>query len=208
MKTSSGEVAASGISRRHLIVPVVFTLLLTGCAAHQGSLPASASDSREEIYVLRSIREQHVSSVEWCSQDRTGFAPLPADAERMFSLWSVQTHPGDGTIVNAKVNRVAEGRTCFGPTADRSVLNFYAEGKIGGTPYVGAGDCRIVAVDSPEKGLVLLRCVLTLRGLPPPYVGGMLTSNTIGSKAALGGETDPPGYTQNSIATIRLWKSR
>jgi hypothetical protein len=27
------------------------------------------------------------------------------------------------------------------------------------------------------------------------------------SKAAFGGDTDPPGYTQASIATIRLWRS-
>jgi hypothetical protein len=28
------------------------------------------------------------------------------------------------------------------------------------------------------------------------------------SKAAFGGESDPPGYTQASIATIRLWKAK
>jgi hypothetical protein len=47
-----------------------------------------------------------------------------------------------------------------------------------------------------------------LRGLLAPYVGGVLTTNTITSKAGFGGETDPPGYTQASIATIRLWKAR
>jgi hypothetical protein len=31
-----------------------------------------------------------------------------------------------------------------------------------------------------------------------------VTTNTITSKATFGGHTDPPGYTQASIATIRL----
>jgi len=39
-------------------------------------------------------------------------------------------------------------------------------------------------------------------------IGGLLTTNTITSSAAFGGDTDPPGYTQASIATLRLWKSK
>ena len=53
-----------------------------------------------------------------------------------------------------------------------------------------------------------VRCQLVLDGLPAPNVGGLLTTNTITSKAGFGDETNPPGYTQASIATIRLWKSR
>lgn len=41
-----------------------------------------------------------------------------------------------------------------------------------------------------------------------PYVGGLLTTNTLTSRAAFGGDSDPPGYTQASIATIRLWKGK
>jgi hypothetical protein len=52
------------------------------------------------------------------------------------------------------------------------------------------------------------RCFMELSGLPAPYVGGQLTTNTVGSRNALGDRTDPPGYTQPSIATIRLWKRR
>lgn len=187
---------------------IAFTLLLAGCATQQGLTPTSSSNAREEIYVLRSIREPQPSNAGWCTQERTGFAPLPADADRKFSFWAVQTQPSDGRIINAKANLASSVRVCFGATADRSVTNFYGEGTIGAVPYVGTGDCRLVAADTPEKGLVLLRCVLSLKGLPAPYVGGMLVTSTIGSKAALGDETDPPGYTQSSIATIRLWKVR
>ena len=43
--------------------------------------------------------------------------------------------------------------------------------------------------------------------LPSDYQGGLATSNTLVSEAVLGGETDPPGYLQTSIATFRLWRA-
>ena len=49
---------------------------------------------------------------------------------------------------------------------------------------------------------------MELGGLPQAYIGRQLTTNTIGTRIALGDRTDPPGYTQPSIATIRLWKRR
>jgi hypothetical protein len=191
-----------------LLLLAALALSLTGCATQRAPTPNDSSSAREEIYVLRSIREPQSSTGDWCTHERTGFVPLPTDADRKFSFWTVETRPSDGRVVNAKTTRASEVRVCFGPTADRTVSNFYGEGTIGGMPYVGTGDCRLVGADVPEKGLVLLRCVLTLRGLPSPYVGGMLVTSTIGSKAALGDATDPPGYTQSSIATIRLWKAR
>jgi hypothetical protein len=63
-------------------------------------------------------------------------------------------------------------------------------------------------VDFPEPGLFPVRCQLILNGMEKPYVGGLLTTNTLTSKAPLGGDTDPYGYTQASIATIRLWKAK
>jgi hypothetical protein len=63
-------------------------------------------------------------------------------------------------------------------------------------------------IDFPEPGLFPVRCHLVLGGLPAPFVGGLLTTNTLTSKAAFGGDTEPPGYTQASIATIRLWRAR
>jgi len=47
-----------------------------------------------------------------------------------------------------------------------------------------------------------------VRRLPPPYVGGLLTTNAMTSAAAFGGDTEPLGYTQASIATIRLWRKK
>jgi len=178
-------------------------------ALSTSAAPASAADpALEEIYVLRSIHEQHATTPDWCAASRTGFEPFPKDAERFFSFWSVRSQPGDGKIVDAKQERAAELRACFGPTSERARQNFYAEVRLGSLSFRGIGECLALAVNFPENGLFPVRCQLVLSGMPAPYVGGLLTTNTMTSKAAFGGETDPPGYTQASIATIRLWKAR
>ena len=116
--------------------------------------------------------------------------------------------PEDGRVVQTKDKRAAELRACFGATSEPALQNFYAEIKLGAISFHGNGECRAVKVDFPQAGLFPVRCQLVLSGLPTPYVGGLLTTNTMTSHAAYGGETDPPGYTQASIATIRLWKSQ
>jgi hypothetical protein len=169
--------------------------------------PASAADL-EDIYVLRSIREPQAATAGWCDRSRTGFEPMPADAERFFSFWSVRSRPEDGRVVDAKAARVAELRACFGPTDDRARQNFYAEVRLGGLSFQGRGECLALMIDFPEQGLFPVRCQLVLSGLPAPFVGGLLTTNTMTTKAPYGGDTEPPGYTQASLATIRLWRAR
>ncbi|MBL8272024.1 SMP-30/gluconolactonase/LRE family protein [Steroidobacter sp.] len=185
--------------------------------AHEiGWLPPITSDSTaadseptpEEIYVLRSIREQHEPVAGWCASAKTGFEPFPQDAERFFSFWSLRLRPEDGRVVETKDTRVAELRACFGATKERARQNFYAEVSLGSLSFQGNGECLAVRTDFPEAGLFPVRCQLVLSGLPPPYVGGLLTTNTLTSQVALGGDTDPPGYTQASIATIRLWQQQ
>ena len=180
--------------------------LLSACTTPSGDTAAHPTAAPEEIYVLRSIREQHDPIDGWCSSARTGFEPFPTDAERFFSFWSLRLRPEDGRVVETKDRRVAELRACFGATNERARQNFYAEVTLGSISFQGNGECLAVRTDFPEAGLFPVRCQLVLRGLPPPYVGGLLTTNTMTSQAALGGDTDPPGYTQASIATIRLWR--
>jgi len=169
------------------------------------SAPASGP---EEVYILRSIREQREPTPDWCSAARTGFEPFPQDAERFFSFWSLRLQPEDGRVVDAKAARVAELRACFGATDERPRHNFYAEIQLGAISLQGKGECLALGIDFPEAGLYPVRCQLTLSGAPAPYVGGLLTTNTLTSKAPFGGDSDPAGYTQASIATIRLWKGR
>jgi hypothetical protein len=170
--------------------------------------PAASAADLEDIYILRSIREPQAATADGCARSRTGFEPMATDAERFFSFWSVQSQPGDGRVVDAKAARVAELRGCFGPTEDRARQNFYAEIRLGGLTFRGRGECLALMIDFPEPGLFPVRCQLVLSGLPAPFVGGLLTTNTMTSKAPFGGDTEPPGYTQASLATIRLWRAR
>lgn len=162
-------------------------------------------DTKEDIYLLRSIREPQAADAAWCSPERTGFAPFPSDAERFFSFWSVQSRPADGKVTDAQAARVAELHGCFGPTTEPARQNFYAEIRLGSLQVQGRGECLALALDFPERGMFPVRCQLVL-GKAGPYAGGLLTTNTLTSKAPFGGVTDPPGYAQASIATIRLWK--
>ena len=182
-------------------------MLLCVCATPTGNAAAVGPESAlEVIYLLRSIREPRERVADWCSPAKTGFAPFPKDAERFFSFWTVGVEPENGKVIDVKKTRAAELRACFGPTSEPALQNFYAEIKLGSISFRGNGECRAVKVDFPEAGLFPVRCQLILSGLPARYAGGLLTTNTMTSKTAFGGDTDPPGYTQASIATIRLWK--
>ena len=182
--------------------------LLSVCAMSSGDAAAQPATAQEEIYILRSIREPRAPTVNWCASPRTGFEPFTTDAERFFSFWSLRLRPEDGRVVQTKDTRAAELRACFGPTSDPARQNFYAEVTLSAISFRGNGECLALRVDFPETGLFPVRCQLVLSGLPAPYVGGLLTTNTMTSKSGFGGDTDPPGYTQASIATIRLWKSK
>jgi len=182
--------------------------LLSVCASPSGNAAAQSAAAPEEIYILRSIREYREPTTGWCSSGKTGFESFATDAERFFSFWSVRSRPADGRVIEAKDARVAELRGCFGPAGEPARQNFYAEITLSSMSFRGNGECLAMKVDFPEAGLFPVRCQLVLDGLPAPYVGGLLTTNTITSKAGFGDETNPPGYTQASIATIRLWKSR
>ena len=208
MNWKTDRLAASG--RRGSVATAaivgVVTLLSAGATPSSNAAPRPKA-ALEEIYILRSIREQHEPSADWCSTSRTGFEPFAKDAERFFSFWSLRVRP-DGRVSETKHRRAAELRACFGATSEPARQSFYAEVNLGSMSLRGNGECLALKIDFPEAGLFPVRCQLVLGGLPAPYVGGLLTTNTITSKAAFGGDTDPPGYTQASIATIRLWKSK
>lgn len=185
---------------------VVVAMIVSACTA--GAAADTRRDDLEEIYVLRSTRERQAPTATGCAASVTGFEPFPADAERFFSFWSVRSRPADGRVVDAQRARVAELRGCFGATSERARQNFYADVRLGEIAFRGRGECLALVTAAPEEGLIPVRCQLILTGLPAPFVGGVLTTNTLTSGAPFGGETDPPGYTQASIATIRLWKRR
>lgn len=193
---------------RHASVLLALACLLPPCraSAQQGGTPAPAAASGvEDIYIGRSWRESRQAPSEFCGPGRTGFGP--ASVEDTYTFRSVETRGSDGLIVNADVAVIGTLRACFGPQPEGSSF-FYAEGTLGDVRFTGRGECRNTRRDYPEPGVSVQRCFMDLGGLPPAYIGGQLTTNTVGTRNALGERTDPPGYTQPSIATIRLWKRR
>jgi hypothetical protein len=171
----------------------------------QASQPAVATEV-EEIYIARSVRESRIPPTEFCAKARTGVGD--ATSEDQFTFRSVATRASDGRVVDANLKTIGSIHVCNGRTANPAVLDFYGEIDLQGTAFKGLGECRFTKTDFPEKGVTFYRCFLDLSGLPGEYVGGQLTTNTAFSRKILGMESDPGGYTQSSIATIRLWKKR
>jgi hypothetical protein len=173
------------------------------CARH-ASVPDGVN--KEEIYVIRSVRTSRIPPTDYCAQSRTGFAETLF--EDRFAFHTVSTNTKDGLVANAFGAKTGSGNTCFGKTVDPDVLNFYAEGEIAGISFKGRGRCTILKKDFPEAGLNVSTCFLDLGGLQDRYAGGLLTSNTLVSRDVTGDKSDPPGYLQSSIATVRLWRRR
>lgn len=103
---------------------------------------------------------------------------------------------------------VGDLHACSSPRSGNKA-SFYGEGQLSGVSFKGIVDCLVVKLDFPEQGLNSFRCWLDLSDLPAEYVGGLLTTSTVSSaRKMIGTETIPEGYTQASIATVRLWKKR
>lgn len=179
------------------------TAILSCIGLHTATAWADAPKSKEDIYVVRSFRIARVEPTSLCSQAR--FAKLLYEDHYLFKSINVRTT--DGMVVDANVATVGKLQACFGETGDPNVSNFFASGSLGSTAFVGRGECRMVRQDFPEPGILPYRCHLNLEGLPSPYIGGQLTTNTIRSRQAIGAVSNPPGYTQPSIATVRLWRT-
>jgi len=189
-------------------VPIFVLTALAACSI-------SAQDAREtqpyvstqveEIYIARSVPESAVQPTDFCARERIGFGG--ARAEGQFTFRSTTTQVSDGRMIDMNVKAIGSIHVCFGPIQNGDIYDWYAEGALGSTAFKGNGECRRRKADFPEPGLRALNCFLDLSGLPSAYVGGLLTTNSMTSPKP-GLETDPPGYTQTSIATIRLWRKR
>jgi hypothetical protein len=159
---------------------------------------------KEEIYVIRSIRLSRDVPSEYCSAAHTGFPD--AFSEAKFAFRPVTTNKKNGEVISTEGQKAASLHACFGRTGDANVTSFYGEGELAGASFVGKGQCTRLKADFPEMGISVWTCVLELSGLKDPYKGGILTTSTLDSRNPLGEKSDPPGYTQPSIATVRLWR--
>jgi hypothetical protein len=171
-------------------------------------MPAKADGtSVEEIYIARSVRETTMPPTEFCTNAKTGVDH--ASTEDQFPFRSVTARSSDGRVINANVETIGSAHTCIGRTAIPETSQFYAEIVLGRLAFKAIGECHLAKTDFPERGLSSLFCALNVSDLPADYVGGLVIRNTLyNSTHLVGTETEPPGYAQSSIATVRLWKKR
>jgi hypothetical protein len=186
-----------------LIILVTFCVLT---AAAQEASTGRAGSRVEEIYIARSVVQSRVTPTPYCAQESVGFTGVTV--EQQFTFHSVTTRSDDGLLTNAKQNAIGHAHGCVGPSGDPLALNFYLEGALGAISFKAIGGCRLAMEDHPEPGIRFLSCFLQLRDLPEGYVSGYLTSSSISSRQPVGEASDPFGYLQSSIATIRLWRHR
>ena len=179
-------------------------LIAPACIVAFADWASAQSSQPEDIYVARLVRVLRVTPTEFCGMERTGFSPA---AEDQFVFRSIALGPA-GRITDANMYTLGNLHACFSALSETQI-SFYAEGHLSEVSFKGLGDCLLVKLNFPEQGINTYRCWLDLSDLPPQYVGGLLTANTITSVSRMiGTETIPEGYTQASIATVRLWKRR
>ena len=189
------------------VILAATVVALPSQGAAQGQ-PSGDASSVEDIYIARSWRESRVAPTSYCDAARTGFAG--SIMEDRYTFHSVATRTSDGLITDADAGTIGELHACFGALPnDPASFNFYSQGSLGGVTFTGRGNCLSTRENYPEPGVSGFRCYLDLTDLPPEYVGGQLATNTIvRALTAPAGTPDPPGYVQQSIATVRLWKRR
>lgn len=185
----------------------VFMVLLFSIAASEPAAQRSGTVAGvEDIYVARSLRVSRVPATDYCAEAKVGFASARFEDDHTFL--TIALDQDNGRVTKVSGNQIGRIHTCLGTTADPLVLNFFGRGNLGATSFTGRGECRASQADVPEPGITGYRCFLQLADLPTGYVGGQLTTNTIASRTTIGEVSDPSGYVQPSIATVRLWKRR
>lgn len=188
-----------------LVLAVLGTQSLACAQQSQKRRHAAQPAQVEEIYIARSVRESRVASTEYCAEAKTGFK---STIEDHYTFRSTATRAADGRMIDTNVKTIGSGHACFGQSANPAASSFYMELLLGNAAFKGIGECLQVKSDYPERGMTVVRCFLDLSDPLGRYVGGQLTTNTMWSLKPLGADSDPPGYAQPSIATIRVWKKR
>ena len=171
----------------------------------QKNASSSTGAEVEQIFIAHAVRRSRVAPTNYCNEGRIGVGK--ALFEDNFDLRSIKISESDGKVVS-EGSVIGQMHVCFGATTDAAVITFHSEGILAKVPFIGKGECLTVKRNFPETGLTTMRCFLDLQGLPDVYIGGQLTSNTVLSRNVIGDVSDPPGYFQPSIITVRLWKRR
>ncbi|MCP4618582.1 MAG: hypothetical protein GY844_19375 [Bradyrhizobium sp.] len=191
--------------------------------AAQQNLPAKTDRTQatntgvESIFLVRSIRTiryggpggQGALPTDFCNSSR-GFDNLGSDDFYTFS--SIETDVNSGLMGDGEKKTVGSVRACFStivtaPDGSKS-LKMWGLGELAGIRVEGPGACEVLSTVEPD--VTPARCWFEMKALPNAdgFTRALLTTNTVFSKNVFGNVTDPPGYAQSSIATVRLWRPR
>src|SRR5215468_12027629 len=155
----------------------------------------------EDVIIARSLRTSRNTGANvtaGCAASITGFT---ATIEDIFEMYSVNLS-NQGVVIDDAWYKTGDLHVCLAPTAPGStVLNFWTDGTLTGVSFHAIGTCTERFRNFPETGLRMFSCYQDLKNLSGGYIGGTLTTNTISSLQLIGEESNPPGYTQASIAT-------
>ncbi len=175
---------------------LMFAILVAGSPprAEAQTTQAETPTAVEEIYLFRSVPERAIDGeTDFC---RTT-APFTATGENLFSLWSISGDDASGRVTDVRRSRIGEMRACLA-VSPNAPPRIYTIGTINGIPFRGSGD-QYVAQQTPVVQSRVNRFLL--EGLPAPYVGGLISSNTVRLTPP-----DTEGYVLSSISIVRLWK--
>jgi hypothetical protein len=158
----------------------------------------------EEIYIARSVREATMPPTEFCTKAKTGVDR--ASSEDKFTFRSMAARASDGRVTDTDAGTIGSAHSCGGLVADKpGISQFYGEFVLGGLAFKAIGECHLAKADFPERGLSTLFCVQCIRS--SSRLCWWSSNNEHFLQLHLS-DTEPPGYAQPSIATVRLWKKR
>lgn len=189
-------------SNVRIVLASLTLVVMGGVAAIRAEQAQQGVSDVEEIYVLRSLRETRVTPTDFCG-------PLEAPtSEDYYTFHTLGLDAQTGRAGSYSPSSVGHIRGCFGKAPEAGVFLFYGEFEVSGVTGKARGDCKSGPADFPEQGMKLFACYFLLSDLPAAYAGGQLTTNSVNSKNITGEASDPSGYIQVSVATVRLWKKR
>src|SRR5215469_8675467 len=161
--------------QRALIVIAILGSVVASAAPPPAAQAGAAGPGVEDIYIFRSLREQRLPPDAFCDAAKIGFTAARLDR---YSFKAVVTRAPDGKVTDARSHQSGTLSACFDGVPGDADVNFYAEGVLAGVTATGKGKCTNIATDYPEPGITSIRCFLKLSNLSPPYIAGVLTTNS------------------------------
>jgi hypothetical protein len=118
------------------------------------------------------------------------------------SVWSLQTNAAKGEVMNDAIRFLGTATGCgmmTSPAPYTPKQPFFIQFELGEGTYAFRGECDIVSVTVPTKGIMLAGCALRMIDPPAGMLGGFATSASVFNPAGI------PGFGTGSVWTLHLY---